>query len=103
MTRPEGTLVTIDGSPALRFERRYRHPIERVWRAVTEPGEMGRWFPSEVVGDRRVGAELIFDDDARRAADREAGEPTRADGPLIQGRVVHLGRRAAAVRALARR
>ncbi len=33
-----GTLQTIDGRPALRFERRLDHSIERVWRAVTEPG-----------------------------------------------------------------
>lgn len=88
MTSTEGTLVTIDGRPALRFERRYRHPIERVWRAVTDPSEVGRWFPSEVVGERKAGTELIFDDDAQRAADMEAGEPTRADGPLITGRVI---------------
>ena len=31
----EGTLVHIEGRPALRFERRYRSPVERVWRAVT--------------------------------------------------------------------
>jgi uncharacterized protein YndB with AHSA1/START domain len=88
MTPTEGTLVTVDGTPTLRFERHYRHPIERVWRAVTDPAEVGRWFPSEVVGDRQVGAELVFRDDAQRAADREAGEPTRADGPVISGRVI---------------
>lgn len=87
MTR-SGTLTTIDGRPVLRFERRYRHPIERVWRAVTEPDEMAAWFPSAVVGDREVGAELVFDDEDQRAAAIEAGEPTRADGPLFRGRVV---------------
>jgi uncharacterized protein YndB with AHSA1/START domain len=87
MTR-QGTLVTIDGRPALRFERRYRHPIERVWRAVSDPGEMAHWFPSNVEGDRAVGAELAFVDDAQRAAAREAGEPTRADGPMFRGAVV---------------
>lgn len=87
MTR-EGTLVTIDGRPALRFERRYRHGIERVWRAVTDPAEMAQWFPSQVHGERAVGAELVFDDDDQRAAAREAGEPTRDDGPWFHGRVV---------------
>jgi len=85
----DGILITIDGRPALRFERRYRHPIERVWRAVSDPAEMGRWFPSEVKGDRAVGARLVFDDDAQRAADRAAGEPTRDDGgPMFEGTVV---------------
>ena len=87
MTR-EGTLVTIDGTPALRFERHYRHPLERVWRAISEADELRRWFPADVVGERKVGAELVFDDDAQRAAAREAGEATRADGPMFRGTVV---------------
>jgi uncharacterized protein YndB with AHSA1/START domain len=84
----DGRLITLDGRPALRFERRYRQPVERVWRAVTEPEEMARWFPAQVVGERAVGAPLTFDDDAQRAAANEAGEPTRADGPMFTGAVV---------------
>ena len=87
-TTTEGTLITVEGQPALRFVRRYQHPIERVWRAVSDPGEMGQWFPATVEGDRAVGAELIFDDDDQRAAAREAGEPTRAEGPMFHGTVV---------------
>jgi uncharacterized protein YndB with AHSA1/START domain len=43
-----GTQETIDGRPALRFERRLAHPIERVWRAVTEPRELEQWFVATV-------------------------------------------------------
>jgi uncharacterized protein YndB with AHSA1/START domain len=43
-----GTYETIDGRPAVRFERRYPHPVERVWRAVTEPAELEHWFPTSV-------------------------------------------------------
>jgi hypothetical protein len=43
-----GSEQIVDGRPALRFERRLNHPIERVWRAVTEPAELARWFVSEV-------------------------------------------------------
>jgi hypothetical protein len=39
---------TVDGRPALRFERRLEHSIDRVWRAVTEPDELRQWFVSEV-------------------------------------------------------
>ena len=39
-----GSLETIDGRPALRFERRLDHSVERVWRAITEPSELARWF-----------------------------------------------------------
>lgn len=83
-----GDLLTIDGRSVLRFERHYRHPVARVWRAVTEPAEMATWFPSQVIGDRVVGADLVFDDDAQRAADRAAGEPTRDDGAWFHGTVI---------------
>jgi uncharacterized protein YndB with AHSA1/START domain len=44
----DGTLQTIDGRPALRFERRLEHPTERVWRAVSAPDELARWFVAAV-------------------------------------------------------
>jgi uncharacterized protein YndB with AHSA1/START domain len=84
----QGTLIHVDGKPALRFERRYPHPMDRVWRAISDPAEMARWFPSNVEGQRAVGADLAFFDEAQRAAAREAGEPTRDDGPELHGRVV---------------
>jgi uncharacterized protein YndB with AHSA1/START domain len=40
----EGTLEQIDGRPALRFERRLGHPIQRVWRAVSTYDELAAWF-----------------------------------------------------------
>ena len=30
----------------MRFERHYPFPVERVWRAVTDPAELKAWFPS---------------------------------------------------------
>jgi uncharacterized protein YndB with AHSA1/START domain len=42
----DGTLETIDGRPALRFERHLPYPIERVWRAVSDPAELEAWFPA---------------------------------------------------------
>ncbi len=83
-----GNLITDGGQPALRFERRYRHPMERVWRAVTDPGEMAQWFPAAVVGERAEGADLVFDDSSQRESALEAGEPTRAEGPMFRGRVL---------------
>ena len=83
-----GSLVDIDGRPALRFERRYQHSVERVWRAVCDPIQMAQWFPSRVDGDRAVGARLVFDDSAQRTAAREAGELAREEGPPVTGTVV---------------
>jgi uncharacterized protein YndB with AHSA1/START domain len=38
---------TLEDAPLLRLERRYDQPVERVWRALTDPGELQRWFPGE--------------------------------------------------------
>jgi uncharacterized protein YndB with AHSA1/START domain len=83
-----GNLVEIDGRAALRFERRYAHPMERVWRAITDPEEMRAWFPSNVDGERAVGAPLTFVDDDQRQAAIDAGEPTRVEGPMFRGEVI---------------
>jgi uncharacterized protein YndB with AHSA1/START domain len=33
-----------DGSTTIRFDRRLRHPIERVWQALTDPEELRSWW-----------------------------------------------------------
>jgi uncharacterized protein YndB with AHSA1/START domain len=70
-----GTFQTIDDRPALIFERRLAHPVERVWRAVTDPAELAHWFPSRVSGQIAPGGRLSFDfpDD---------------DAPTLEGEVV---------------
>ncbi|MFL5824748.1 MAG: SRPBCC family protein [Solirubrobacteraceae bacterium] len=49
-----------DGRWQLRFTRNLAHPIERVWRAVTEPEHLAKWFPSTIEGERATGATLRF-------------------------------------------
>jgi uncharacterized protein YndB with AHSA1/START domain len=56
-----GNYDTIENRPALRFERRLSHPVEVVWRAITESDQLVHWFPSKVeVDELRVGAEMTF-------------------------------------------
>jgi uncharacterized protein YndB with AHSA1/START domain len=56
-----GAYDTIENRPALRFERHLSHPVEVVWRAITESDELERWFPSQVeVDELRPGAEMTF-------------------------------------------
>ncbi len=55
-----GTYMTIDGRPAVRFERRLAHPVDAVWRVVTDPAELAHWFPSEVVVELRAGGAMRF-------------------------------------------
>lgn len=56
-----GAYDTIENRPALRFERRLSHPVEVVWRAITQPDELENWFPSRVeVDELQPGAEITF-------------------------------------------
>jgi uncharacterized protein YndB with AHSA1/START domain len=55
-----GTYEETGGHPALRFERRLAHPVDAVWRAVTEPDELAHWFPAQVQLDLRAGGALSF-------------------------------------------
>lgn len=48
MTTLTGELITVDGRDVLRFRRRLPHSPERVWRAVSEPGELAQWFVATV-------------------------------------------------------
>ena len=43
---PDAVLQDRDDRVALRFERVLRHPPERVWTALTEPGELFSWHPT---------------------------------------------------------
>lgn len=44
----------------LLVERQLAHPPEKVWRVVTERGLLKQWFPCDVEGEWKVGAELRF-------------------------------------------
>lgn len=69
----DGRLETFDGRPALRFERRLDHSVERVWRAVSEPGELARWFVAPIEWTPAPGETF--------EAMEEAGEVTEVDPP----------------------
>jgi uncharacterized protein YndB with AHSA1/START domain len=70
-----GSLETIDGRPALRFERRLDYPVERVWRAITEPEELAHWFVAPVHWKPELGE--TWD------AMGKAGEITELDAPRV--------------------
>jgi uncharacterized protein YndB with AHSA1/START domain len=36
-----------DDGPELRLERRLFHPVDRLWRALTDAAELAHWFPGE--------------------------------------------------------
>jgi len=60
-TERDGTLIELDDDRVgVRFERRLAHSPERVWRAITEPGELAAWFPDTIEGEFGPGAEVRF-------------------------------------------
>jgi uncharacterized protein YndB with AHSA1/START domain len=46
-----------DGTHVLRWERRLAHPVDRVWRAVTEPADLVGWLADADV-DLRAGGRV---------------------------------------------
>jgi uncharacterized protein YndB with AHSA1/START domain len=58
-----GTYVQHEGRPAVRFQRTYAHPIERVWDAVATPEGLKHWFPSAVEIEPRSGGQVAFSGD----------------------------------------
>lgn len=77
-----GTYQEIDGRPALRFERSFSQPVDRVWRAVSDPDEMGRWFPARVTSDMRPGGAMSFEFEDPDAPPT-TGEVTELDPPRL--------------------
>jgi uncharacterized protein YndB with AHSA1/START domain len=77
------TLSTVDGRPVLRFERRLKCPLERVWRAVTDPDYLTSWFPAQLNIERfAVGGRIdfVFPDGAGPTLD---GAITELDPPHV--------------------
>jgi uncharacterized protein YndB with AHSA1/START domain len=64
-----GTYVEHEGRPAVRFVRRYPHPAERVWAAVSEPEGLAQWFPSRVELEPRAGGRIAFRGDPNLPAE----------------------------------
>ena len=53
-----GTATIADGTWTLTYVRHLDHPVEKVWRAITESDHLAAWFPCDVVGERRSGADI---------------------------------------------
>jgi uncharacterized protein YndB with AHSA1/START domain len=80
------TYEMIDSRPALRFERTLGHPIDAVWRAITEPEELAQWFPSEVEVELVEGGRMTFTFPEQPLPDGPttmAGEVTELDPPRV--------------------
>jgi uncharacterized protein YndB with AHSA1/START domain len=74
-----GTYVEHLGRPAVRFQRTYGHPVEKVWAAVATPEGLAHWFPSTVALEPHAGGKITFTDDPNMEG--TAGEVLVFDPP----------------------
>jgi uncharacterized protein YndB with AHSA1/START domain len=59
-TMKPGT-VSFEGEHAtIAFERRYRHPVETVWAALTDPEHLARWYMTKARLDARTGGSIDY-------------------------------------------
>jgi uncharacterized protein YndB with AHSA1/START domain len=73
----DGTIEEIGGQAVLRFERRFAHPVERVWDALTSPGQIIAWM-----GDGDIQLELV---EGGRFEMRTTGPPELVDAIIEVG------------------
>ena len=57
---PDAVLQDQEGRPMLRFERLLQHPPERVWKALTEPGELSGWHPTPARFEASPGGKVSY-------------------------------------------
>ena len=83
----DGTLEHRDGTYILRYERHLRHPLDRVWAALTEPEQIGAWLAEAdldlVAGGAVELRWLNAEDDGDRYAAVARGHVTALDPPHL--------------------
>jgi uncharacterized protein YndB with AHSA1/START domain len=77
------TLSSENGRTELRMRRELRHPAEKVWRAITEPGQLAGWFPAAVELDLRLdgAVRFTFEQDPGAPVDEQSSGVIRAYEP----------------------
>lgn len=64
LTSDLGSLVDVHDRPAVRFERMYAHSLDRLWRTITDLGELAHWFPAPQVSiEPWLGGTIAFGGD----------------------------------------
>lgn len=76
----EGTIERTAERVILRYERVLLHPIEAVWRAITDPDEIHAWWGTRPEIDLRVGGEYVS---YHATGDRVVDHIVRLDPPRL--------------------
>ncbi|TNC20673.1 SRPBCC family protein [Amycolatopsis alkalitolerans] len=80
----DAKMETVGGATVLRFERRFKHPVEKVWRAISDPAEMAHWFPAAVETELKIGAAMTFTFPGEAPIDgSRGGEILELDPPKV--------------------
>lgn len=67
----DGTIEQSDERVTFRYERRIRHPIDVVWKALTDPAEIERWIGTRPEIDLKPGGEYVsYHSGGHRVVDR---------------------------------
>lgn len=56
----DGTIEQRDGRVSFRYQRELTHPIERVWRAITDADELAHWLGTKPELELRVGGLYVL-------------------------------------------
>lgn len=56
---PMGEVLHDGETVGLRYERHLSHPVERVWRALTDSDQLRHWLPIDIIGERVAGGSVV--------------------------------------------
>jgi len=56
----EGKVLQMAGHRIVSFERYLKHPVEKVWRAISSPEQMAKWLTVNSEMELKVGGQLAF-------------------------------------------
>jgi uncharacterized protein YndB with AHSA1/START domain len=76
----DGSIEQHDGRVRFRYERRLRHPVETVWRAITDPAHIEAWIGARPEIDLRPGGEYVT---YHGAGDRVLDHIVRLEPPRL--------------------
>ena len=76
----DGTIERRDGTVIFRYERLLPHPVEVVWKAITEPDEIERWTGSRPEIDPWPGGRYVT---RHRGGEQVADRITRLEPPRL--------------------
>lgn len=91
LTERLGDILRDGDRTGVRYERNLAHPPAKVWRALTESEHLRHWFPADIVGKRREGADIrlpFWPESVERASAELEQAGVDTDDPVLPGRIL---------------